>query len=38
MRFMVLVKASKESETGIMPSEKILAEFANTTKTWPMPA
>jgi hypothetical protein len=27
MRFIVLVKASKESEAGIMPSEKILAEM-----------
>ena len=27
MRFMILVKASKESEAGIMPSEKILTEM-----------
>jgi len=27
MRFMVLVKASKESEAGIMPSEKLLADM-----------
>lgn len=27
MRFMVLVKASKESEAGIMPSERILADM-----------
>jgi hypothetical protein len=27
MRFMVLVPASKESETGILPDEKILAEM-----------
>jgi hypothetical protein len=27
MRFMVIVKASKESEAGIMPSEKLLAEM-----------
>lgn len=27
MRFMVLVKASKESEAGILPDEKILAEM-----------
>ena len=27
MRFMVLVKASEESEAGVMPSEEILAEM-----------
>jgi hypothetical protein len=27
MRFMVIVKASKESEAGVMPSEKMLAEM-----------
>ena len=27
MRFMVLVKANKDSEAGIMPDEKILAEM-----------
>jgi hypothetical protein len=27
MRFMILVKASKESEAGLMPSEQILAEM-----------
>src|SRR5438874_9595857 len=27
MRFMILVKASKESEAGVMPSEKLLAEM-----------
>jgi len=27
MRFMVLVKASEESEAGIMPSEELLAEM-----------
>lgn len=29
MRFMVIVKASKESEAGIMPSEKLLTEMGN---------
>ena len=28
MRFMMIVKASKESEAGVMPSEKALAEMA----------
>jgi len=28
MRFMMLVKASKESEAGVMPSEKLLAAMA----------
>ena len=27
MRFMVMVKATKESEAGVMPSEKLLAEM-----------
>jgi hypothetical protein len=27
MRFMVIVKASKESEAGVMPSEKLLTEM-----------
>src|SRR4030088_3279308 len=27
MRFMVVVKANKDSEAGIMPSEKLLAEM-----------
>lgn len=27
MRFMVLVKATKESEAGVMPSERLLAEM-----------
>ena len=29
MRFMVLVKATKESEAGIMPSEQMLTEMGN---------
>ncbi|MEX2167860.1 MAG: YciI family protein [Pirellulales bacterium] len=29
MRFMVLVKASKESEAGVMPSEQLLTEMGN---------
>lgn len=27
MRFMILVKANKESEAGVMPSERLLAEM-----------
>lgn len=27
MRFMIIVKASKDSEAGVMPSEKQLAEM-----------
>jgi hypothetical protein len=26
MRFMVIVKANKDSEAGVMPSQKLLAE------------
>ena len=29
MRFMVLVKATKESEAGVMPSEQLLTEMGN---------
>ena len=29
MRFMILVKADKNSEAGVMPSEKLLAEMTN---------
>lgn len=29
MRFMVIVKASKDSEAGIMPSEKLLADMTD---------
>ena len=27
MRFMILIKATKESEAGVMPSERLLAEM-----------
>jgi len=29
MRFMMIVKASKESEAGVMPSEKLLSDMMN---------
>jgi hypothetical protein len=29
MRFMVMVKATKNSEAGVLPSEKLLAEMGN---------
>lgn len=29
MRFMVIVKASKESEAGVMPSQQLLADMGN---------
>ena len=29
MRFMVIVKASKDSEAGVMPSEQLLTEMGN---------
>jgi hypothetical protein len=38
MRFMVLVKASKESEAGMMPSEQILTDMGNSTRSWRKPA
>jgi hypothetical protein len=29
MRFMIIVKATKDSEAGVMPKEKLLADMAN---------
>jgi hypothetical protein len=34
MRVMVIVKADKDSEAGVMPTEKLLTDMANTTKNW----
>ncbi len=34
MRVMVIVKASKESEAGQMPSEKMLPRWASSTRSW----
>jgi len=34
MRYMVIVKASPESEAGVMPDEQLLAEMA----AYPQPA
>jgi hypothetical protein len=31
---MVLVKASKNSEAGVMPSEQLLTEIGSLTKNW----
>jgi hypothetical protein len=28
MRFMIIVKATKDSEAGVMPQEKLIAEMA----------
>ena len=32
MRVMVMVKASKDSEGGVMPSQKLLTEMGNSTR------
>ena len=29
MRFMILIKATKDSEAGVMPSEQLLAKMGN---------
>ncbi len=29
MRFMIIVKATKDSEAGVMPEEKLIAEMAS---------
>ena len=34
MRFMVIVKATKDSEAGKMPSEDMLAAMGSSTKSW----
>ena len=34
MRFMVIVKANKESEAGVLPEQKILVEMGSITKSW----
>jgi hypothetical protein len=34
MKVMVLVKASKDSEAGVMPDEKLLTAMASSTKSW----
>ena len=38
MRVMVLIKADKNSEAGILPDEKLLTDMAGTTKSWSRPA
>ena len=32
MRFMMIVKASKESEAGVMPTDEMIATMESTTK------
>ena len=34
MRFMMLVKADKDSEAGVMPHEKLLAEMGKSKDSW----
>ena len=34
MRFMVIVKADKNSEAGVMPSREILTAMGNLTNSW----
>ena len=33
MRFMIIVKATKDSESGLMPSAELLKDMANSIKT-----
>ena len=37
MRFIVIVKASKDSEEGKMPSQEMLAKWASSTRSWQTP-
>ena len=34
MRVMVIVKADKNSEAGVMPSRNFSPRWVNTTKSW----
>jgi hypothetical protein len=34
MRFLVLLKADKNTEAGVMPSEQLLADMGGTTRSW----
>ena len=34
MRFMVIVKANKDSEAGVLPDAKILAEMGKFKRSW----
>ena len=34
MRFMVIVKATKDSEAGKMPSEELLRPWRSSTRRW----
>ncbi len=34
MRFMVMVKATEESEAGVMPSEQLLTDMGSSTRRW----
>ena len=34
MRVLVIVKASKESEAGQMPSQQLLAAMGRSTRSW----
>ena len=37
MRFIVIVKASKDSEAEKMPSQEMLLEWASSTRSWQTP-
>ena len=34
MKFLVIVKANKDSEAGVMPSEKMLRDMAILMRNW----
>ena len=38
MRFMMMVKANKDTEAGVMPSEKSWPPWRSTTRSWSRPA
>ena len=38
MRFMVIIKANKDSEAGVLPDQELLAAMGNITRNSPMPA
>jgi len=38
MRFAILIKATKDSEAGVMPSQQLLTDMASSMKNWPRQA
>ena len=37
MRFMVLVKADKDSQAGVLPTKQLIADMGRSTRRWSRP-